>query len=86
MKSIDHGIKSEKVTAKVTAKVTVNQRKILDALNKNPHATQAELANLVGITRKSIISNMKKLRELGLIRRSGSDKNGVWLTEASWQS
>ncbi len=79
-------IGSEKVTVKVTAKVTVNQRKILDALNKNPHATQAELANLVGITRKSIISNMKKLRELGLIRRSGSDKNGVWLTEASWQS
>lgn len=79
-------IGSEKVTAKVTAKVTVNQRKILDALNKNPHATQAELADLVGITRKSIISNMKKLRELGLIRRSGSDKNGLWIAEASWQS
>ena len=65
----------------MTVKVTVNQRKILDALVRNPHATQAELAYIVGITRKSIIANMKKLQELGLIRRSGSDKNGLWIVE-----
>ena len=68
----------KKVTAKVTPKVTVNQRKIIDAIKSNPKITQAELATIVGITRKSIISNMKKLQENGLINRIGADKNGYW--------
>lgn len=67
-------------------KVTVNQCKILEALPHNPHATQAELAVIVGITRKSIIANMKRLQDQGLIRRKGSDKNGLWLVDATeWQ-
>lgn len=51
---------------------------MLEAIEKNPHITQEELANIIGITRKSIISNMKKLQENGLIRRIGADKNGYW--------
>ena len=59
-------------------KVTVNQKKILEAIRKNSSITQEELAEIVGITRKSIISNMKKLQENGLIKRIGADKNGYW--------
>jgi len=66
------------VTVKVTQKVTVNQQKIIDAIENNPHITQEELANIVGITRKSIISNMKTLQERGLVKRIGADKNGYW--------
>ena len=40
--------------------------------------TQEELAEIIGITRKSIVSNMKKLQENGLIKRIGADKNGHW--------
>lgn len=91
LKTIEDVIRSEKatkkVTAKVTVKVTANQRKILEALIQNPHATQAELAGIVGITRKSIVANMKRLQELKLIRRKGADKNGLWLVEAAkWQA
>ena len=68
----------KKVTAKVTLKVTVNQQKIIDAIKSNPKVTQEELAEIVGITRKSVISNMKKLQENGLINRIGADKNGYW--------
>ena len=68
----------KKVTVKVTQKVTVNQKKILEAIENNPNITQEELAEFVGITRKSIISNMKKLQENGLIKRIGADKNGYW--------
>lgn len=79
LNTINEIIKTEKkVTVKVTQKVTVNQNKMLEAIEKNPHITQEELANIVGITRKSIISNMKKLQENGLIRRIGADKNGYW--------
>jgi len=68
----------KKVTVKVTQKVTVNQKKILNAVKKNPYVTQDELSEIVGITRKSIIANMKKLQTNGLIKRIGADKNGYW--------
>lgn len=70
-----------KVTQKVTQKVTVNQQKILDAIKNNPFITQEELASIVGIARKNIISNMKKLQGNGLIKRIGADKNGYWQVE-----
>lgn len=69
----------KKVTAKVTVKITVNQRKILEVIKKNPYVTQEELAGMVGITRKSIVVNMKKLQANGLVRRVGADKNGHWV-------
>lgn len=63
---------------KVTAKVTVNQQKIIDIVKENPFVTQAELAERLNLTRKTIVSNMKKLQINGLIRRIGADKNGHW--------
>lgn len=70
-----------KVTVKVTAKVTVNQKKILNAIKTNPFVTQDELVNIVGIAKKNIVLNMKKLQEIGLIKRIGADKNGHWQVE-----
>ena len=65
---------------KVTAKLSNNQNKILEEIRKNPFITQSELSELVGITRKAIIQNMKKLQDAGLIERVGSDKSGKWET------
>ncbi len=62
-------------------KVTVNQQKILNLIKENPFITQEELSEIVGIARKSIISNMKKLQENGLIKRVCADKNGYWQEE-----
>ena len=79
LNTIEEIIKTEKeVTQKVTVKVTVNQQKIIDAIKANPYVTQEELADIVGIARKNIIANMKKLQENGLIKRIGADKNGYW--------
>lgn len=49
---------------------------IIDAIKDNPYVTQEQLADIVGIARKNIIINMKKLQENGLIKRIGADKNG----------
>ena len=68
----------KKVTVKVTQKVTVNQKKIIEAIKENPNITQEKLAEIVGISRKSIIANMKHLQENGFIKRIGADKNGYW--------
>ena len=79
LKTIEEIIETEKkVTAKVSVKVTVNQQKILDIIKENPFVTQEELAQLIGLSRKSIIQNMKKLQENGLLKRIGADKNGRW--------
>lgn len=79
LKTIEEIIETEKkVTAKVSVKVTVNQQKILDIIKENPFVTQEELAQIIGLSRKSIIQNMKKLQENGLLTRVGADKNGHW--------
>ena len=79
LNTIEEIIKTENnVTQKVTVKVTVNQQKIINAIKSNPFVTQEELADIVGITRKNIIANMKKLQKNGIIKRIGADKNGYW--------
>lgn len=79
LKTIEEIIETEKkVTVKVTQKVTVNQKRIIEAIRQNPFITQEELAEIVGISRKSIIQNMKKLQENHFIERVGADKNGHW--------
>ena len=83
-KSIEEIIAIEKrVTVKVTQKVTVNQQKIIEAIKENPSITQDELSQKIGIARKNIIGNMKKLQEKGILRRVGADKNGYWEVIAS---
>lgn len=82
LNTIEEIIETEKkVTVKVTQKVTVNQQKILNLIKENPFITQEELSKNIGIARKSIISNMKKLQDVGLIKRIGADKNGYWQLE-----
>lgn len=82
LNTIEEIIETEKkVTQKISVKVTVNQQKIIDAIKANPYVTQEELADIVGIARKNIIVNMKKLQEIGLIKRIGADKNGHWQVE-----
>lgn len=82
LNTIEEIISTEKkVTKKVTIKVSINQQKIIDAIKSNPHITQEELADIIGITKKSITANMKKLQENGLIKRIGANKNGYWQIE-----
>ena len=69
---------TQRVNVKVNVKVNVNQQKILEELRKNPHITMDELSKLVGIAKKNIFNNMKKLQEAGLLKRVGADKNGYW--------
>lgn len=79
LKTIEEIIETEKkVTVKVSVKVTLNQQKIIEVIKENPFATQDELAQIIGLSRKSIIQNMKKLQENGLLKRVGADKNGRW--------
>lgn len=79
--TLNETIKNEKGTVKVIVKVTANQKKIIAAIKDNPYITQEELASIVGINKKNIALNMKKLQECGKLERIGADKNGYWQVE-----
>ena len=67
-----------KDTVKDTEKVTENQRKILSTITSDPQASQEQIARTVGINRANVAKNLKKLAEMGLVKRVGPDKGGHW--------
>ena len=80
LRTIKEIIETEnKITLKITVKITANQKKILEAIKQNPFVTQEELSSIVGIAKLNINKNMKKLQEQGIIERVGADKNGKWI-------
>ncbi|MFQ5455352.1 MAG: ATP-binding protein [Nitrospirota bacterium] len=59
-------------------KVTKNQETILVNMKSNPYITAKELSGIIGISDRKIKENIKKLKEIGLIKRVGSAKGGHW--------
>jgi predicted HTH transcriptional regulator len=48
-------------------------------LASNPSLTAGEIANQTGLSKRGIEKQLKKFRDLGIIGRTGSDKNGLWV-------
>lgn len=63
---------------RVTEKVTDAEKAILELLIEDPAYTYSVLAEILGMSRKSISTKIKSLKEKGLIRRVGSDTKGYW--------
>ena len=53
-------------------------QKILELIREKPEITTSEMAEIIGIPRRSIAKNIKKLKLDGIIRRIGPDKGGHW--------
>lgn len=58
--------------------INSTQKVLLNLLQENNSYTYDELADKMQKTRETIRENLKKLQELGLIRRVGARKNGHW--------
>ncbi len=58
---------------------TANQLTIIHNMKKNPEITIPELSAIVGISTTAIENNIRKLKESNIIRREGSDKDGLWI-------
>lgn len=56
-----------------------NQLKILDLIAENPEITKKLLSTSVGIGTTAIDNNLKRLKEMQLLIRVGSDKKGKWI-------
>ena len=55
-----------------------SNEKIISIIRDNPKVTQFELSNILNVSEKAIEKHIKKLREIGIIRRVGPDKGGHW--------
>jgi len=55
-----------------------NSQKIVDLIKERPEITTAEMAERIGVSRRSIVNITNRLQEEGVIRRVGPDKGGHW--------
>jgi len=63
----------------VVEKLNGRQQKILSLIRATPNISAEELASVIGINKRNIQLNIKKLRDSGLIKRIGPDKGGRWV-------
>ena len=66
--------------ASVNAPVKLNktQIEIVKAIINDKHVTYDDLKTIVRVNRSTITRNIAVLKEKGVIRRVGEDKNGYW--------
>ncbi len=66
------------VNVPVNVPVNARQRKMIYDIVKDNRITQAELADRYNVNRETIKRDLKKLKELNLIKRIGPAKGGHW--------
>lgn len=59
-------------------KFGINDKLILLAIDDNPSITAAGIAEKIGVSQRSVEKQVKKLKDLGIVVRQGSRKNGLW--------
>ena len=65
--------------AKFGVKFGVNEKRVLLLLDSDPALSATEIAEKTGLSKRGIEKQIKKFRDLEIISRKGSDKNGLWL-------
>ena len=70
----------KKKTSKVEWRTDLNdtQQKIIKLLSEDYQLSAVKLAEKIGVVRRNIENNIKKLKEYGILIRHGSPKNGYW--------
>jgi ATP-dependent DNA helicase RecG len=68
----------EKVGEKVGENLTQNQIQILENIRSNNKISAAKLSEIIGISSRKIEENIRKLKQRGLLKRTGSAKGGYW--------
>ena len=67
-------------TDNVTDNVTDNQRhiKIIELIKINNKISTTEMAEILDVTKRTILRDIEKLKEQNKVKRIGSDKGGHW--------
>lgn len=68
---------TQETTQEINSNLNDSQKTILQLMKSNPTITRKELAKQMNITEDGVKYNLQKLKNLGIIKREGSTKNGV---------
>ena len=70
----------KKKTSEVEWRTDLNdtKQKIIKLLSEDHQLSAVKLAEKIGVVRRNIENNIKKLKEYGILIRHGSPKNGYW--------
>ncbi len=71
----------KKVEGKAEGKLSETQLKILAVMKKAPSVTASALAQECGLSEGGIRKNIARLKALGKLERTGSDKKGSWIVK-----
>ena len=72
-------ISKDLVTVNPRKKALVGTGSIEANMKADPFVTADELADLLGVSRRTVLRAIAKLRQEGRITRVGSDKTGHWV-------
>ena len=70
------------VTQATQARSIDSEQKIVNLLQQNPSASQAEVAAKLGISVNAVKYYIRKLRDLGCLERVGSPQKGKWIVKS----
>ena len=60
---------------------TISETAVYNYLYENPGATQLDVANAIGKSRRTVQDTISNLKEKGLLEREGARKNGLWIVK-----
>lgn len=69
---------NDRVNDRVSGYIADKELKIIRLIEENARITHNEMANKLGVSEKTVRRSTQKLKEKGIIRRVGADKNGFW--------
>ena len=72
------GKTSVKARKSIGVELNATQKSIIDLLSENVQMSGTELAERIGISKRNIETNIKKLKEKGILVRHGSARAGYW--------
>ena len=67
------------VNVGVKSDVNETQQRIMMLMRDTPNITAQRIADTIGISKRRVESNIRAMKNAGLIERVGSDKSGHWL-------
>ena len=70
---------AEKPTKDPRKELKKTLRDVLELMRNNPTITYKGIEEKLGIKKTAILGRVKKLKELGLIKREGGRSAGVWI-------
>lgn len=62
----------------IVISLSVNEKKIIEEISKNPKITAEKLSELIGINLRNTKKNIGKLKKKGILERVGSRRSGHW--------